>query len=401
MTTTEIFLIAMAIVVTVAYLVRRLCRADSPARYTVVAGVLLASACSQQPVEPPAFPACDNAALTAFDGLLIVAPHPDDEVLAFAGLAGEFIRQGKPVRTVVATDGDAYCGACTLWNTGSIGGATCDAPTLSNFATPGIDSLAEARREESVLAAAALGRPAPEFLGYPDTGLAAARANRAAGNAGELLHRSDFSACASCDECGAGYGAGPATQLSADTLVATLDELIAGTTPGTLVATTHWQDGHGDHAALGALVRDRVAAFPGGRTVAFAVIHANTPNGQEFADCWYPGPTAAACNCLDEARAERDSAWLASLRAHRERPDWPQLLPDDIDYGAPTQICLDEETYRAKPLAIDAFGTQLGTAGRSPGLLREARRGLLDCSGYLRSFGRRTEVFVVRRLPSK
>ena len=50
----------------------------------------------------------------------------------------------------------------------------------------------------------------------------------------------------------------------------------------------------------------------------------------------------------------------------------------------------------AKPLAIDAFETQLGTVGRTPGLLPESREGLLDCSAYLRSFGRRTEVFVVR-----
>jgi hypothetical protein len=72
------------------------------------------------------------------------------------------------------------------------------------------------------------------------------------------------------------------------------------------------------------------------------------------------------------------------------------VLPDDVDYGEPWQLCLDEETRIAKPLAIDAFETQLGTVGRSPGLLPESRQGILDCNAYLRSFGRRTEVFVVR-----
>ena len=83
-------------------------------------------------------------------------------------------------------------------------------------------------------------------------------------------------------------------------------------------------------------------------------------------------------------------------RAHRERPDWPQKLPDDVDYGEPVQLCLDDATRQAKPQAIDAFATQLGTVGRAPGILPPAREGLLDCSGYLRSFGRRTEVFVVK-----
>ena len=48
-----------------------------------------------------------------------------------------------------------------------------------------MDSLAETRRAESTAAAAVLGRPAPEFLAYPDTGLAAARSNRAAGDPGQ------------------------------------------------------------------------------------------------------------------------------------------------------------------------------------------------------------------------
>ena len=74
----------------------------------------------------------------------------------------------------------------------------------------------------------------------------------------------------------------------------------------------------------------------------------------------------------------------------------PQVLPDDVDYGDPWQLCLDDESRISKPLAIDAFGTQLGTVGRTPGLLPESRKGVLDCNAYLRSFGRTTEVFVVR-----
>jgi hypothetical protein len=89
---------------------------------------------------------------------------------------------------------------------------------------------------------------------------------------------------------------------------------------------------------------------------------------------------------------------------HREanvlrQPSWPQALPDDIDYGQSSQLCLDDTTWPAKPQAIDAFRTQLGTVGRTQGVLAESREGILDCAGYLRSFGRRTEVFVVKRFP--
>jgi LmbE family N-acetylglucosaminyl deacetylase len=346
----------------------------------------------------PADVDCDNAELTQYDGLLIIAPHPDDEVLGFAGLADAFLAQGKPVRTVVVTDGDAYCEACALWTTGSVSGGTCDALTLSNLATPEVDSLAETRRAESTAAAALLGRPAPQFLGYPDTGLRAARQNLLAGSPDTPLRRSDFSQCSSCGDCGGGYGTGPVTQLNATTLTASLDRLIAATSGNTLIATTHWLDGHGDHAALGAFVSDRAAAAHGGRTVAFAVIHANTAGGRAYADCWYPGPAATDCPCFDDARADSDPAWLASLRAHRERPDWPQTLPSDADYGEASQLCLGDAARSAKPDAISAFATQLGTIGREPGILPASREGMLDCSGYLRSFARRTEVFVVRKL---
>jgi LmbE family N-acetylglucosaminyl deacetylase len=365
----------------------------------IVIAASLGAGCSSHAPQTVAAADCDNDELTAFDGLLIIAPHPDDEVLGFSGLASAFLQQGKPVRTVVVTDGDAYCEACALWTTGSVSGRTCDALTLSNLETTAIDSLAETRRAESQAAAAVLGRPAPEFLGYPDTGLGAAKSSVETGEPARLLRRSDFSACTSCGDCGSGYGAGPETKLSANTLIESLDGLLADASFNTLIATTHWKDGHADHAALGSFVSERAAAASGGRTVAFAVIHANTRNGHAYADCWYPNPAAEACPCFDEARADADPQWLASLRAHRENPDWAQLLPDDVDYGPASQLCLDSSTSSAKPRAIDAFKTQLGTAGREPGLLPKARTGMLDCSGYLRSFGRQTEVFVVRRLP--
>lgn len=342
---------------------------------------------------------CDNDHLTDFDKLLILAPHPDDEVLGFAGLADAFIRQGKEVETWVVTDGDGYCDACVLWNSGSIMGETCNALTLSNLDTPEVDSFAEIRRVESSNAALALGRPAPGFLGYPDTGIAAAWSNLQAGDVEKALRRSDFSMCTDCNSCGEGYGGGPETDLSAASLKQALSGLLAETSEQTLIATTHPLDSHGDHGGLGKLVMELALELESKRTLAYSVIHAHTSNGADFPDCWYPQPASPECPCFSEAKADADPDWLVALREHRLKPDWPQYLPDDADYGEPSYLCLDEELYKGeKPLklaAIREYRSQMGTAGRHQGLLPESRSGLADCNGYLLSFARRNEVFVL------
>lgn len=383
-------------------------------RFVALAGCLCLGlwgmACSSVPVadpggvpiadEPaPAQPPCDNDRLTDFDELLILAPHPDDEILGFGGLADAFARQGKPVEAWVVTDGDAYCEACALWNTGSMHGTLCDAKTLSNFATPEVDSLAEARRLESTAAARALGLPTPKFLGYPDTGLKAAWRNFEAGDLLKPLRRSDFTGCDECSTCGTGYGGGPETELSAETLTSSLAERLATTGPRTLIATTHWLDFHGDHSSLGKFVRALVEQLEGPRTVAYAVIHAHTANGAANADCWYPEPLSSSCPCHLDPRVDDQPGWLTALRAERFQPSRPQTLPDDADYGDPLQLCLPPDLYEGpqakKLLAIESFGSQLGTVGRVEGVLPEHRKGQMDCSGYLIAFVRTTEVFVL------
>lgn len=354
---------------------------------------------AEAPPAPPE-PQCDNAALTEYEALLVLAPHPDDEVLGFAGLITAYLEAGKPVEVVVSTDGDAYCDACRFWKSGSVGGPTCDAGELSDFATPEIDSFAEVRRAESRAAMAILGASGPTFLGYPDTGLAAAWASYTSGDPSSPLRRSDFSACESCETCAGGYGEGPATDLTASTLVEALSAWLRVTPAGTLVATTHWLDGHGDHAALGSFVQRLNAELEAPRAVAYAVIHAHTPKDTPHSDCWYPAPGALACPCAVEECATADPGWLEAMRAYRLRPEWPASLPDDAEYGEETQLCLPEALYRgeaAKKLAaVDVYASQLGFARRDGELPPEVG-GLIDCNGYLISFVRRTEAFVLER----
>jgi LmbE family N-acetylglucosaminyl deacetylase len=347
----------------------------------------------------PAEPACANDALLAYDGLLVLAPHPDDETLGFGGLRAAYQEQGKPVTVIVTTDGDAYCEACRLWKTSSALGATCVAEELSNLATPEVDSFAEVRRGESGAAAAILGLPAPTFFGYPDTGLAAAWRNLEAGDLVKPLRRSDFSACRDCETCTGGYGEGPATELTAGTLMDSLRQRLGATSERTLLATTHWLDGHADHAALGQFVRRLNGELERPRAVAYAVIHAHTPKSTAHPDCWYPGPPALVCPCAGaEKCALEDPAWVATLARHRFHPDWPAALPDDADYGEEKQLCLPERLYQgedaAKLRAVRAYASQLGTLART-GSHPEGISGLMDCNGYLGSFVRRTEAFVL------
>lgn len=347
---------------------------------------------------PPPEPGCDDEVLTAYDGLLVLAPHPDDETLGFAGLASAYLEQGKPVRVVVTTDGDAYCEACRLWKSSSVRGPTCGAADLSDFATPQIDSFAEVRRGESVAAAAVLGLPAPKFLGYPDTGLAAAWRNFDALEPEKPLRRSDFSHCADCESCDGGYGEGPVTELTLGTLLDALAAELAATSEHTLIATTHWLDGHGDHAALGRLVHGLNSELPHPRAVAYAVIHAHTPKDVAHSDCWYPGPRAPVCPCTNEECARRDPSRVATLAAYRFRPEWPAMLPDDADYGPVQQLCLPERLYQGehalKLRAVRSYPSQLGALARN-GSHPEGLSGLMDCSGYLTSFVRSTEAFVL------
>jgi LmbE family N-acetylglucosaminyl deacetylase len=352
---------------------------------------------------PPPAPACDDDELLGYDALVVFGPHPDDEVLGFGGLSAAYHALGKPVSVVVVTDGDAYCDACRLWKSSSTTGATCTASELSNLATPEVDSFGEVRRSESAAAAAALSLPAPTFYGYPDTGLAAAWANRERGELDRPLRRSDFGHCTSCETCTGGYGEGPATELTAATLLASMRAQIAATPGRTLLATTHWLDGHPDHAALGRFVRLLAAEASPPRAVAYGVIHAHTPKGTAHPDCWYPAPAAVACPCAGEQGcATADPGWVAALAAHRQRPEWPAALPDDADYGAEKQLCLAPELWQGesprKLAAVRSYRSQLGTVARAgshpPGL-----SGIMDCNGYLVSFARRTEAFVLEGAP--
>ena len=78
--------------------------------------------------------------------ILVIAPHPDDEVFGCGGTVSLLQKQGSVVRIIVVTDG-------------ALGGNNADR------------SLIETRAEESCAAATILGLDEPTFWGLPDRGL--------------------------------------------------------------------------------------------------------------------------------------------------------------------------------------------------------------------------------------
>jgi hypothetical protein len=80
------------------------------------------------------------------------------------------------------------------------------------------------------------------------------------------------------------------------------------------------------------------------------------------------------------------------------QPSLPAVLPDDAPYGTARQLCLPEEMYRgetaAKLAAVRAYRSQLGTVART-GDVPPHLDAIIDCNGYLISFVRRTEAFVL------
>ena len=95
------------------------------------------------------------------DRILILAPHPDDEVLGCAGIIRKSIRMGLPLRVVFLTSGDKNELSFILYR---------KHPVLVPKSVLGMGEL---RHAEALAAAQVLGVPLGRlvFLGYPDGGI--------------------------------------------------------------------------------------------------------------------------------------------------------------------------------------------------------------------------------------
>jgi LmbE family N-acetylglucosaminyl deacetylase len=121
--------------------------------------VLLLAGCRlASPVAPAA--AAGQIQLGDDDRILVLAPHPDDEVLGAGGVLREAVERGIPVRVVFLTHGDSNEWSFLVYRKRPV--------VLPRAAL----AMGTVRQREAVVAAEALGVPAADltFLGYPDHG---------------------------------------------------------------------------------------------------------------------------------------------------------------------------------------------------------------------------------------
>ena len=124
-----------------------------------LAGLLTACAGGAGP-RPPEPEAPGRLTLEPGDRILVLAPHPDDEVLCCGGVLQEAVARGLPVRVVFLTYGDSNEWSFLAYR---------KRPEVTPRAAR---ALGEVRRREALAAADRLGVPRDRltFLGYPDHG---------------------------------------------------------------------------------------------------------------------------------------------------------------------------------------------------------------------------------------
>ena len=354
-----------------------------------------------QPSEPVT---CNDSALTGYDELVIITPHPDDEVLGFAGLMLEYIRLNKPVSIFVVTSGDAYCDACAFWkNVGIL-------PIMEQWEQCNEAELAEfaaIRKGETQSGQKVLGGPAPTFWSYPDTGIGTVWTAFSTGKGIDTkLRRSD------CTKDGV-FGMGSQIDATPRTMYNQLYSTISKASARALIGTTHPIDGHPDHAGLGNMIRKVTADLAATqnpatapKSVAFTIIHANSTQGYSDHDAWYPNPAAVDGKCYDPEKqyCYLGDTLIARMREYRYHPEWSFPLPPDAPYlssipnAQEVPFCLPASVYlganASKLLAVQQFISQQGFLARN-GTIPMGMGGLVDCNGYQMGFIRSNEMFVL------
>jgi LmbE family N-acetylglucosaminyl deacetylase len=200
----------------------------------LTAVLLLAECLSLMAAAPAAIPpATGPVSLQDSDRILVLAPHPDDEVLGAAGVLREAARRGLPIRVVFLTHGDSNEWSFLAYR---------KRPVL----TPGgALAMGAVRHQEALAAAAVLGVPAQDlvFLGYPDYGTLDIWLSHwgSSAPARGRLTRARAVPYANAFRPGAPY--------KGEAILADLEAILKDFRP-TRIFVSHPADHHPDHAAL-------------------------------------------------------------------------------------------------------------------------------------------------------
>lgn len=186
--------------------------------------------------------------------LVVVAPHPDDEIVGAGALIGAAVRAGIPVTVVAVTDGEGSHPPSAI------------APAV----------LARVRTRESEAALAELAQLAPS--GRVDTAIRRIRLGLPDGAVSE----------------------------TEDDAVDGIAEVLESAPPGTWLAAPLRVDGHPDHDASGRAAHRAAARFPSVRTIEFPVwLWQHSAPGDTSEVDW---DAARAIDVDDELWAARETA---------------------------------------------------------------------------------------------
>ena len=203
-------------------------------------------------------------ALRSDDRILIVVPHPDDEVLGCSGILQRAVALGVKARVVFVTNGDGS-------RTAQIFKTAREPLARDND----LFSLAQARQIEalSALQKLGMGTDSADFLGFPDGGLTTILN-------GDAIYRSPLTRR---NHVAYPRAYAPGVPYNRATLLDLTARIVREWAP-TRIFTTHPLDTHRDHAATHALCLQAIArvALPQSPAIAAFLVHYGiwpVPNG--------------------------------------------------------------------------------------------------------------------------
>jgi len=298
-----------------------------------------------------------------FSGKVIVVAHQDDEVLGFAGVILNEIRNNhKSVKVIFLTNGKKWnVWACRYWynRTNIDFGTNIDPAHCPGSATPYREDsgYCEARNSESISALKLLGIPESDIL---------------------IL----------------GCGGSTADELSSpDYLISKLSVIKAQVGTISSIYTHHEEDGNPDHRLVHERVEDAVKelGWSNNTDIYSALIHGI--NGNDNQDYIWPNPSSAYT--IDQAIAGLSIIFpsnfnfcQSSQRTSRLKKDMGLDWPSDI-INKPNilPITLSSDFEDIKQLSIEKYTSQIGET-----LCQ------LDWHGFLLAFIRNNEQFYKHRV---
>ncbi|HEY1909424.1 MAG TPA: PIG-L family deacetylase [Vicinamibacterales bacterium] len=231
----------------------RPCLVRSLVPAVTLAFLLFAPALSAAPPQkpkrpPPKRPAAPAPTLTVAPGtrLLVIAPHPDDEVLGAGGLMQRVYEGGGAIRVVYLTDGDGYPEGVQEED-------HIESPTADDYRGYGRRRRREAR---AALTTLGLGTSAYTytFLSFPDGGLC--QLMRTYWSDRRRAYRSPYTRL---DRPPASEVLVPSTEYRGEDLTQEIAQIIGDFKP-TLIVVPRKEDQHPDHCAAWFFLADALTA---------------------------------------------------------------------------------------------------------------------------------------------